>query len=119
MSMTYTVTGTDTNNCTGIATVNIVADSLVIQNVFTPNGDGINDLLMLNYYGSGDYEISVFDRWGVKLFNTSDTNATWNGLNNNGTAVPEGVYYLVVRIVGDDAIPEKDKQRVFNVTLLR
>ncbi|HHG84502.1 MAG TPA: gliding motility-associated C-terminal domain-containing protein, partial [Bacteroidetes bacterium] len=119
MSITYTVTGTDTNNCIGTATVNITVDSFLVPNVFTPNGDGVNDQLLLNYYGKGTYEISVFDRWGVQHFNTRNTNGYWDGRNANGQPVPEGVYYLVVRIIGDDAIPDKDKQRAFYVTLLR
>ncbi|MEM7037368.1 MAG: gliding motility-associated C-terminal domain-containing protein, partial [Bacteroidota bacterium] len=119
MTITYTVTGTDTNGCVGTATVNIAVDSFTVQNVFTPNGDGINDVMLLNYYGEGFYEISVFDRWGNQIFVTKDTNATWDGKNSNGEDVPAGVYYVAVRIGGDDAIPEKDKNRAFYITLMR
>lgn len=119
MSITYTVTGWDTSGCMGTADVQIIVDSFQVQNVFTPNGDGINDVLMLNYYGEGFYEIQVYDRWGHQIFQTKDTNAIWDGNNANGEPVPEGVYYLVVRIGGDDAIPDKDKNRAFNVTLMR
>ncbi|MEM6268306.1 MAG: gliding motility-associated C-terminal domain-containing protein [Bacteroidota bacterium] len=118
-STNYTVVGTDTNGCRGTATVVISVDSFLVPNVFTPNNDGINDVLLLNYYGEGDYEIAVFDRWGKQIYSTTDTDGAWNGRNNNGEEVPEGVYYLVVRVVGDFAIPDKDKQRVFNVTLMR
>lgn len=116
---TYTVTGTDINGCTNTATVTIVGDSLVVPNVFTPNGDGINDELLLNYYGTYLYEISVFDRWGRQMFQTTDKNVMWDGRNKQGKDVPEGAYFLAVRIIGDDAIPAKDKQRVFTITLMR
>lgn len=118
-SILYTVLGYDTSGCRGTATVNIVADSLVIPNVFTPNGDGINDELLFNFYGDAFYQIAVYDRWGKQIFNTTDKNAMWNGKTGSGADVPEGVYYVAVRIVGDEAIPEKDKQKVFAVTLLR
>jgi gliding motility-associated-like protein len=118
-STTYTVVGTDTNGCTGSANVVITVDSFLVPNVFTPNNDGINDVLLLNYYGDGDYEIAVFDRWGNQIFTTRDTNGTWDGRTSNGQEVPEGVYYLVVRVLGDYAIPDRDKQRVFHVTLMR
>jgi gliding motility-associated-like protein len=119
MSMVYTVTGTDTTGCRGVATVSIVVDSFLVPNVFTPNGDGINDVLFFNYYGSGFYETVVFDRWGSRIYATKDKNAMWNGNTSSGAIAPEGVYYVVVRIIGDDAIPEKDKQKVFYVTLMR
>lgn len=119
MSMVYTVTGTDTSGCIGVATVTIVVDSFLVPNVFTPNGDGINDVLFFNYYGSGFYETVVFDRWGKRIYGTKDKNAMWNGNTSGGAKAPEGVYYVVVRILGDEAIPEKDKQKVFHVTLMR
>ncbi len=118
-NITYTVDGVDTAGCRGTAQVTIVTDSLLIPNVFSPNGDGINDVLKLNYYGYGDYRILVFDRWGRKVFETKDTLVFWDGRNNSGQDVPEGVYYLVVKIAGDGAIPVKDKNKAFPVTLVR
>jgi gliding motility-associated-like protein len=118
-SIMYTVTGWDTSGCRGTATVNINTDSLTIPNVFTPNGDGVNDELFFNYYGNAFYQISVYDRWGERIFATTDKNAMWNGKTGSGADAPESVYYVTVRIIGDEAIPEKDKQRIFAVTLLR
>jgi len=116
---TYTVTGVDTLGCIGTASATIVMDSLLIPNVFSPNGDGINDELRLNYWGSGNYEILIFDRWGNEVFQTTDTETFWDGRNNGGEAVPEGVYYMAVRILGDGAIPNKDKQKAFPIHLVR
>ena len=115
----YTVLGWDTTGCRGTDVVQIVVDSFLVPNVFTPNGDGINDELFFNYYGSGFYETSVFDRWGNRIFTTKSTTSMWNGKTSGGVDVPEGVYYVMVRIIGDDAIPDKDKQKVFHVTLMR
>jgi gliding motility-associated-like protein len=118
-SILYTVLGWDTAGCRGTATVNIVTDSLLIPNVLTPNGDGINDVLFFNYYGTAFYQVSVYDRWGRQIFTTTDKTAMWDGKTQGGGDVPESVYYVAVRIVGDEAIPDKDKQRVFAVTLMR
>ncbi len=118
-SVTYTVLGVDTLGCRGTAQVTIATDSLLIPNVFSPNGDGINDVLKLNYHGYGDYTILVFDRWGRKVFETKDTQVFWNGRDNSDQDVPEGVYYLVVKVAGDGAIPVKDKNMAFPVTLVR
>lgn len=119
-SVTYTIIGTDTTGCRGTATVVLSVDSLLVPNMFSPNGDGINDELELNYYGAyGNYQILIYDRWGHQLFATTDKQLMWNGKTAGGQDVPEGVYYLHVRILGDDAIPSKDKNRVFHVTLLR
>ncbi len=120
-TVTYTVTGVDQDGCIGTATVTIVTDSLLIPNVFSPNGDGINDVLTLNYWGDdwGDYQILIYDRWGRKVFETKDTQLFWNGQDSNGQDLPEGVYYLYVRIGGDTAIPTKDKNKAYPVTLVR
>jgi gliding motility-associated-like protein len=118
-SMTYTVLGWDTAGCQGTANVIIVIDPFLVPNVFSPNGDGINDQLLFNYHGNAFYEISVFDRWGVQIFTTTDKTAMWDGKTNGGGDAPEGVYYVAVRVVGDQAIDPSLKQHVFHVTLLR
>ncbi len=67
---------------------------LVIPNVFTPNGDGINDLfeiLNLEHYPMA--QIVIYNRWGNKVFEHSDYyNNWWDGQNH-----PDGVYYYVIR----------------------
>jgi gliding motility-associated-like protein len=118
-STLYTVTGWDIHGCTATATVNIATDSLLVPNVFTPNGDGVNDVLLFNYHGSAFYQISIYDRWGKMIYSTTDRNAMWDGRTSAGGDAPESVYYVAVRIVGDAAIPDKDKQKVFPVTLIR
>lgn len=118
-STVYTVTATDTNGCLGMATVTILVDSFIVPNVFTPNGDGVNDELELNYFGQQVYQVQVYDRWGRLLWETTDPRGLWNGKDSNGNDVPEGVYYMLVRIHADDVIPGEDKNHIFHVTLLR
>ena len=118
-SITYTVNATDERGCQGNATVVLTADSLLIPNVFTPNNDGVNDVLTLNYFGDGVYEILIYDRWGAAIFSTRDKQVFWDGTTSSGEPAPEGVYYMYVRIIGSPQIPEKDKQRAFAINLIR
>ncbi len=121
-SQIYTVLGWDTSGCQGTATVSITIDPFTVPNVFSPNGDGVNDVLFFNYYapfGNPFYEISVFDRWGVQLFSTTSKTAMWDGKTGGGVDAPEGVYYVAVRIIGDNDIPNELKQKAFPVTLMR
>lgn len=62
----------------------------LIPNAFTPGSDGINDCLKV--YGEGEeLHLDIYNRWGEKIYSTTDKNACWNGLSN-GTKVIQGVY---------------------------
>jgi gliding motility-associated-like protein len=115
---TYTVTISDSSGCTGTASATITVDSMIVQNVFTPNGDGINDLLTFNYLGVGEYEVFLYDRWGELIWTTKTPSAGWDGRTKGGADVPEGVYFVQVNI-GDEAIPVFQKNTAWAVTLIR
>ena len=74
---------------------------MYIPNAFTPNGDGLNDVFgvipRLDYVNQ--YRISIFNRWGQLLFESSDLNQGWDG-TYQGEACPAGAY--VYRIVYND-----------------
>jgi gliding motility-associated-like protein len=60
-----------------------------VPNVFTPNGDGVNDNYCLNVTGANQYHIQVFDRWGVLIFDYMDFIYSsfvcmWDGRCNQG-----------------------------------
>ena len=71
-------------------------------NVFTPNGDGINDLFEIQ----GDFDLTgcvrliIYNRWGTMVFSSSDNFATWDGRTFAGEEVPGGVYFYVLEING-------------------
>lgn len=73
--------------------VNIIHCPITIPNIFTPNGDGINDYFEIdgadNYPGS---KLVVFNRWGRKVFESENYNSGeyWDGRN-----CPDGVYYYI------------------------
>jgi gliding motility-associated-like protein len=89
-----TLVATDPLGCADTATSQICvrpAQKVYVPNVFTPNGDGLND--NFNILSEGyEYTILVFDRWGRELFKGDRLNF-WNGrVNNTGPDVPEGAY---------------------------
>ncbi len=66
---------------TVIKPINIGEDfSIYVPNAFTPNGDGINDTFQPKGHGIVKYDMMVFDRWGEKLFHTTDFFKGWDGI---------------------------------------
>ena len=79
-----------------------------MPNAFTPNGDGTNDGFFGKgfLFGSTDFQMSIWNRWGEKVFETTDPTEEWNGRQmNTGGASPAGVYVYVVTFTG----PRKEK----------
>lgn len=73
---------------------------LEIPNVFTPNGDGIHDFFRVKYAGDELYQIQIYDRWGVKYFDSRNREQSWDGLDLNGNPAVTGVYFYTVSIGG-------------------
>ena len=91
--------------------------SFFIPNAFTPNGDGLNDVFgvipRLDYINQ--YRISIFNRWGQMIFNTSDLNQGWDG-SYQGKPCPLGVY--VYRIVYQDFGMGTQENKVMEGTVM-
>lgn len=68
-----------------------------IPNVFTPDGDGFNDVFKIDIEGYAKYEIKIYNRFSEKVFESTDPNDPWNGKkNNSGADLAAGVYYVVI-----------------------
>ncbi len=81
-------------------------DCGTICNMFSPNGDGVNDLLVLNCpedYPNNTFE--VFDRYGNSVFSAQGYNGTWDGTGKNGD-LPKGTYFYILDL-GDGSEPTK------------
>lgn len=86
----YCVTVTDANGCTDSECITVFveqtdcssAGELYLPNAFSPNGDGQNDVLKV-YYGNyaclKTFKLIIYNRWGEKVFETSDPAAGWDG----------------------------------------
>jgi len=72
-------------------------DNAFIPNVFTPNGDGSNDYFTIRLNKIQCFHMDIYNRWGVKLFETESVEPGWNGtIQNDGSPAPEGTYYYLV-----------------------
>jgi len=125
---TYTYTGNTANvndytvtwfyqGCRYLTSANYILvaqdmGNLPQTNVFTPNGDQINDEFMpFNISSLGnvtiayqlldvnieDYELSIYDRWGVLLFQSTKVTDTWDGKTTNGGSATDGTYYWIAK----------------------
>ncbi len=89
-----------------------------VPNIFTPNHDGVNDILKMELSPSMSeiYTFKVFNRWGALVFETEDFNEGWDG-TNNGEVLPEGVYVYFL-----EAPCEVDGRRMIkkgDITIIR
>ncbi len=74
--------------------------TITIPNVFTPNSDALNNNFAVKVENFKSYHIDIYDRWGLKLFETSDANMHWNGKSNNiGADCPDGTYYYIINLI--------------------
>jgi gliding motility-associated-like protein len=73
--------------------------AIVFPNVFTPNSDGQNDLYAPQVPSGGHYDLVIFDRWGVQVFQ-ADPDIGWNGMIG-GSFANEGIYYWICEITSD------------------
>jgi OmpA-OmpF porin, OOP family len=67
-----------------------------IPNVFTPNSDGFNDVFYFNTEIINAKDLSIYNRWGVKMFQSS-TIYSWNGRTTSGEECAVGTYYYVIQ----------------------
>lgn len=75
---------------------------LTVPNVFTPNGDGMNDEFRVVYRSIKEFHCWVYNRWGHKVYESTDPAKGWDG-TIGGKPAAEGAYYYVIRALGTDA----------------
>lgn len=75
-----------------------------LPNIFTPNGDQINDVFTINAQNAISLEMVIVNRWGNVVFESHDNlNPSWNGkVENTGNEVGPGTYFYKFTITGED-----------------
>ena len=117
---TYTITAINDFGCKAedsmVISVTCSDNILYIPNVFSPNGNGKNDLFKVRSSGIRELNfLRVYDRWGELVFESADQNIGWDG-TYRGKLLPPAVYVFYLKAVcGDGFIIERQG----NVTLVR
>jgi gliding motility-associated-like protein len=114
----YYLSVTDDNGCKSVDSVLVIVDETsgwYLPNAFTPDGNSINDVLY--FYGTGvkEFILQVYDRWGEKVFETTDMKVGWDG-NFKGKASLAGVYAYQLTITFKSTKVEQVKG---NLNLIR
>ncbi|WP_273005175.1 Ig-like domain-containing protein, partial [Leeuwenhoekiella blandensis] len=93
---------------------NVLSDEdIVIYNVMTPNGDGLNDIFMIeNIDDYPDNKVQIFNRWGVEVYSTEgysiDNDNVFRGFSDGratvrrGERLPTGTYYYIIEYADPD-----------------
>ncbi|SKA11026.1 FG-GAP-like repeat-containing protein [Sediminibacterium ginsengisoli] len=114
----YTVKITSAAGCVTVDTllVKVFENNVYVPRVFTPNGDGQNDVLYFNFVNIARLEyVRVFNRYGKQVFETRNMNEGWDG-RLNGTLQPLESYVWVIKATDTNGKPVV---RQGTVTLLR
>ncbi len=90
--------------------------TIYIPNAFTPNNDGYNDKFDVKVNSISYYEIYVYNRWGEKIFYSSNELYSWDGSDFNGFFVPNGIYLYHIKIIDQNG---KDWAYNGEINLLR
>ncbi len=71
-----------------------------LPNIFSPNGDGINDLFVpFEYRYIESIDIKIYNRWGNVVFETTDPAINWDGRNKDSNNISnDGAYYYTIRV---------------------
>jgi trimeric autotransporter adhesin len=119
VTTTYVLTGYNSKNCkyNDTLTVCVIQDcgEMFVPNAFSPNADGVNDILYVRGRCLKNFTFQIFNRWGEKVFETSDQNSGWDGTYKDE---PMNTAVFVYRLEGTtfDELPYRMKG---NVTLIR
>ena len=84
-------------------------NDVVIPNIITPNGDGLNDGFRIDAIEFQperfkDAELTVFNRWGDVVYSKRPYKNEWQGTNQNGASLPQATYYYILNLNISDGV---------------
>ncbi len=120
----YCVVVSDNNGCTATACVTVfveipcpLSDDFAVPNAFSPNGDGHNDIFLLQGWKDciSEFSLTIYDRWGERVYESSDPDKGWDG-TFNGKLMEAAVFAYYISATNTKGEPFIKKG---NVSLLR
>jgi gliding motility-associated-like protein len=90
--------------------------SFFIPKAFSPNEDGTNDVLEMYGFNFGEFDIRIYNRMG-QLMKESTSNPLWDGKDNNGNELPEGVYVYTIKL--REELKNRPHEYQGTITLIR
>ncbi len=113
----YVVLTNETTGCMDSVFFNIDVQGIPeIDNVFSPNSDGINDIFSFEEFGMNTVSVEIYNRWGQVVYLWDGADKNWSGVDISGENVAEGVYFYAIVAEGTDG-HYYDKKG--SITLLR
>ncbi|MBK5285584.1 MAG: gliding motility-associated C-terminal domain-containing protein [Bacteroidia bacterium] len=110
----YNAIGCVDTTCKDVILTDVLGD-IFLPNVFSPNGDHVNDLFTPVGFAINTFEINIYNRWGETVYTSADYASGWDG-SFKGTESPMGVYVYSVKV----AFTNGDKKNLAgHVTLIR
>lgn len=87
---------------------------IILPNVFTPNNDGVNDVLSLQLDPLTDFSVVIMDRSNKVVFQSTEASFSWDGTNPDGSKVAAGdyVYYVVGKDVSGKTVTAYSALRI-------
>jgi gliding motility-associated-like protein len=68
-----------------------------IPNVFSPNGDGINDIFTIKSTGLRELICTLYNRWGMEIYQYDAVKTGWDGHTFSDNKAPDGTYYYILK----------------------
>lgn len=136
-SGTFTLTLIAYNDVTGCTDTMMLENGIYVEptslinvpNVFTPNGDGINDMFPIDPIGNNffpfeirniyDFKGEIFNRWGEKVYEWTQPLAGWDGRSTSGLVLNGGTYYYVITAKGVDGDSVTDYELKGDVMMIK
>jgi gliding motility-associated-like protein len=101
--------GENTYGCPDTVTKDVyVTPEIYIPNVFTPNGDGVNDVLYFTITGATCFHCDIFNRWGILVYQLNSSAQGWPGIiRQTNDPASDGTYYYIINYCDYKGVPHK------------
>ena len=83
--------------------INVNESLLEVPNVFTPNGDGVNDMFYVTYRSLASFHCWIYNNWGKLAYEWTNPARGWDG-RVGGKKAPSGTYFYIIKAKGTDGV---------------